>query len=730
MVKKYLMLNTREQSQAINWGPDVAVDFESYYKKNEHDIDTLGGHAYNRHPKSYPFLVSVDDDEGHLWVGHPKDFDWTSLAGRRICAHNAAHDEDVYEAGVERGEFPRVAFKEWVCTADLSTYLCGHRNLQDAVKHLLGVDISKAVRTNADGKTWEEMLVEEVVQEDGSKTTFAQLMVTYAAGDGICVRIWKKYGHTWPEREKKISRRNREAGRKGVMIDIPELLRGIKLCQHVIAESTELLPWVKRGRKEGSPIGVAEECRASGIPCPPVKSGPKGDPEGADEWLELYAAKLPWVKALKDLRRGKKMLATLETMKSRLREDGSIPFSLLYAGTHTLRFAGVGGLNFLNFNKEPLFAEWDKEFGRGIDIRGLLRARPGKRFAIVDLSQIEPRCLNWAIGNEALLEQVRGGMALYEAFARTATGWKGGKLKNENKYGYALAKAQVLALGYAAGWLKFITMALMPQYGNLDLCIDDEKIAMQFSLDKKIYFEEEQERVGKDGKPETFFVPVEYDASKHGESEKVRRKRFIVRAAEDGGAPVRDNVYGINARKIVSEFRKNNPLIAGQDPENPGIWKKLDDALRESARKKEDFVINMPDGGTMTYRNCRMEKRRKLDKETGESYDRWEVRVDLGYGSTGTYGGKLTENFCQRFARDVFIEGILRCDDAGYEMVFNVYDEAILEVDDDGTPLGTKLEAPDESALGRCIALLSQTPDWAPGLPVAAEGLWTDRYAK
>lgn len=724
------MLNTKEQSRAMNWGPEVGVDFEAYYLKGVHDIDTLGSHAYNRHPKSYAYLVSVDDDAGNLWVGKPEDFDWTVLAGKIVVSHNASFDEDVYEAGVERGAWPRVKFEEWVCSADLSTYLCGHRNLQDAVKHLLNVDISKAVRTDANGLTWEDMLVKEVVLEDGSTTTFAQQMVTYAAGDGICVRIWKQYGASWPLRERKISRRNREAGRKGVMIDVPELLRGIALCQHVIAESVELLPWVKRGRKEGSPIGVAEECRASNIPCPPTKSGKNGDPEAADEWLELYADKLPWVKALKDLRRGKKMLATLETMKSRIREDGSLPFSLLYWGTHTGRFAGTGGLNFLNFNKEPLFAEWDKECGRGIDIRGLIRARPGKRFAIVDLSQIEPRCLNWAIGNEALLAQVREGMAIYEAFARTATGWKGGKLKVEDKYGYALAKAQVLALGYGAGWVKFIVMALSPMYGNLDLCADDEKVAMQVSLDKNIYIEEEQERE-ENGKKQTFFVPVLYDPAKHGETEKIRRKRFIVRPdVESGGAPVRDLVYGINARKVVSEFRKNNPLIASSDPESPGIWKRFDDALREAAKKKEDFVIVMPDGGKMTYRNCRMEKRRKIDKETGETYDRWEVRVDLGYGSTGTYGGKITENFCQRFARDVFIEGVLRCDDAGDEYVFNVYDESIFEIDDDGTPLGTKLEAPNDTALGRCLGRLAQTPEWAPGLPVAAEGLWTDRYAK
>lgn len=707
-------------SENINWGPEVAVDFEAYYKKKSHDIDTLGQWHYNRHPKSKPYLVAVSDGET-LWVGDPQNFFWPGLAGRLLLSHNASFDSDVYEAGVEQGRYPRVAFRDWICTADMSTYLCGHRSLQFAVKALLNEDISKVVRADANGKTWEDMQAEEIVLDDGTKTTFAQAMIDYAGDDTICLRLWKEHGHRWPERERRLSKKNIIAGHRGVRIDVPELVRGIALVSRVIETCMSALPWVERGRKPGSTIGVAEECRASGIPCPPVKSGPNGDPELAEEWLEKYSALCPWVKALKDLRRGKKMLATLQTMHSRLRPDGTIAFSLLYWGTHTGRFAGVGGLNFLNFNKEPLFAEYDTECGRGIDVRGLLRSREGYRFAICDLSQIEPRCLNWAVGNEALLSRVRAGMSIYEAFARSATGWKGGVLKVEDKHGYNLAKAQVLALGYQAGWKKFISMALQPMYGNLDLCKDDEKVALRLSVDRKIYLEVEREVDG-----EKMLVPEEYDADIHGGSEKIRNKRFVVIPNPEGGPPVRENVYGINARVIVAGFRSGNPLIAGET----GIWARFDSGVKRAAADHKDFVIEMPDGGEMRYRDCRLEKRRKIDKETGEAYTKTEVRCDVGYKSTSTYGGKITENFCQRFARDVFVEGMLRADDAGYPFVFNVYDEAIFEVPDDGTELYRKLESPDDTTLGKCLGLLAQTPEWAPGLPVAAEGVWSDRYMK
>jgi hypothetical protein len=246
--------------------------------------------------------------------------------------------------------------------------------------------------------------------------------------------------------------------------------------------------------------------------------------------------------------------------------------------------------------------------------------RKGKRFCIIDLSQIEPRCLNWIICNEALLSKVREGMAIYEAFARTSSGWTGGNLKKADKKKYALAKANVLALGYGAGWKKFITMALMPMYGNLDLCAEDDSVSMLLSLDKKYYVEEKVVENGQD-----IFLTKEYDAAKHGVSDKALRKRFIVIRDPDTGLAVRENVYGVNARVIVAHFRKSNPLIAGEE----GIWKQLDNLLKASAAKGEDCVVEIA-GRSMTWRNCRLEKRRKTDKETGETYTKTEVRYDQG----------------------------------------------------------------------------------------------------
>ena len=686
------------------WDQTVAVDFEAYYD-DEVTLKKLGNWHYCRHPKVDPFLVSVFDGE-HLWVGCPKKFDWKSLEGRQLLSHNASYDEEAYLAGVERGLYARINYK-WHCTADVGVWATGHRDLLNTVKALFQTEISKQVRADAKGKQRSDL------EAEGSWDD----MVRYAGDDAKwCWKVWQELGHKWPEREKRISVLNRERGRYGVAIDVPELKRCISLVRRVVVESEAALPWVKAGKKPGSPIGVAEECRKSGIPCPPVKSGPNGDPEEAEEWLENFGRKLPWVKALKDLRRGKKMLATLEKMESRLREEPSgdvtLPFSLLYWGAHTGRFAGTGGINFQNFNKEALFVEHDP-LGKGVDVRGMLIPRKGKRFAIVDLSQIEPRCLNYLIGNEALLSKIRSGMAIYEAFARSSMGWTGGKLKKENKYLYNLAKAQVLALGYGAGWKKFIVMALQPMYGNLDLCADDDKVAMEKSLDKKFYVEIETLVDGK----KTYPV-FEYDETKHK-----RLERFVV-VAGPKGVPVREPVYGINARKIVQEFRDNNPLIVG-------LWESLEHGVREAAAQKRDFEVELPDGSFMRYRNCRFEKRRKFDPETGEAYTKTEVRFDQGTRSEGTYSGRICENIIQSFARHVFVEGMLRIEDqTDAEVLFSVHDEVVAEMDDDGSEIGRVTDTPDQSALGTVLGVLAQAPNWAPTLPVSAEGTWVTRYQK
>ena len=85
-----------------------------------------------------------------------------------------------------------------------------------------------------------------------------------------------------------------------------------------------------------------------------------------------------------------------------------------------------------------------------------------------------------------------------------------------------------------------------------------------------------------------------------------------------------------------------------------------------------------------------------------------------------TYGGSLAENVTQASARDLLAGALVALDDARYETVMHVHDEAVCEVDED---------APD--ATQREIeALMCRLPPWAAGLPLVSEAWRGARYRK
>lgn len=87
------------------------------------------------------------------------------------------------------------------------------------------------------------------------------------------------------------------------------------------------------------------------------------------------------------------------------------------------------------------------------------------------------------------------------------------------------------------------------------------------------------------------------------------------------------------------------------------------------------------------------------------------------WATVDTYGGKLTENVVQAIARDCLSESLIRLEKAGYQTVFHIHDEAVID-------------APMTARVEDACQIMGKPISWAPGLLLTADGFETNFYKK
>lgn len=626
----------------------VSVDFETFFSKRlKYSVRTLIAEEYCRHELFECYLISVSNGE-RAWAGNLADFNWDSINGKVWVSHNRYFDNSVFNELKRRNIVPaHIAPSVWHCTSNLATYICNRRALQDAIEYLYKVKVDKGYRVVANDKHW---------PQDFNEQERKQVIDAGASDAHWCWKLWNDYSPQWPEWEQKLSNITIDQGMRGVQID-EDLLNQYILQSHEMRSNCEkVIPWIagsddeedyewdefeKEGkRKPTSTKCIAEQCRRVNIPCAPVKSK---DAEGYEEWEREYAPAHPWIRAVGDWRSVNKLYASFLVMKRRIRPDGTMPFALKYFGAHTGRWAGDAKINFQNMRKAPVFCKLDgfvesddiltskaidyfDDNGKypdwvkyAIDFRALIKPRPGYKMIACDLSQIEPRVLAWLGKNWALLEKIKSGMSVYEAFARTQMNYQGPPFSKAFKRTdeYKLIKIQVLQLGYQAGWEKFIVTAL--KESGLDLTKDDPEFT---------------------------------------ETEDIN------------GQVKKTSGYGQFAQKVVKTFREQNPKITG-------LWEALDAGFRMSLGQR--FTMRLPSGRVMRYDDVKCQTKITAHKETGKPVKKTEFTAEVGGKRKPFYGGKLVENITQAVARDVFATQIVRLAEKGHLNLFSCHDEAVLE---------------------------------------------------
>lgn len=178
---------------------------------------------------------------------------------------------------------------------------------------------------------------------------------------------------------------------------------------------------------------------------------------------------------------------------------------------------------------------------------------------------------------------------------------------------------------------------------------------------------------------------------------------------------------------IVSRWRQANPRIKD-------LWGKVENAAITAYRTAQPQAINNLIFSMesdliygQTFLTVRLPSERKL------YYPKPFLQVnDLGrdalhfygtnqttgkWGIVSTYGGKLTENIVQAVARDCLAVTLDRINRLGYQVVFHVHDEVIID-------------APADLSVDTICDLMAEPIPWAPGLILKGAGFESQYYMK
>lgn len=315
--------------------------------------------------------------------------------------------------------------------------------------------------------------------------------------------------------------------------------------------------------------------------------------------------------------------------------------------------------------------------------RGAIIAGPGKKLVVSDLSNIEGRAQAYLTGEDWKLEAFRKFDAGKgpDTYIMAFSNMFGIAPEDVDEEGRQKGKVSELALGYQGGVGAFVTFALV--YG-IDL--DDMAAKITWPASYNIELDKALARAIKDDR--TYFLP---------------KKTWLA------------------CDYLKRKWREAHPHIND-------FWGELDDLVR--------FAINTPNH-TFATQNGKIKIRRDknwlriiLPSSRSLSYASPHIHEGkIAYWGANqytrewerilTYGGKIFENICQGFARDIMAYNMPEIEADGYEILITSHDEVVTEAPND----------PLYSAADLSFMLAKNKP-WSKDMPLAAKGFESQRYRK
>jgi len=671
----------------------LGIDFETY---SAMDVTQCGSDAYASHETTGIHCAVLGD-----WVGpcDPKElirwFPGDELpawavrhvrSGGPVLAHNWTFEHSIirYLLSREYG-WPLVKPGQWLDTAQIAAVFSLPRSLE-ALGKVIGAPVEKDMVGNA------LMLKHCRVRKskatggwDYPKPTPEEIkrIGLYCERDVVSM-VGCYYKLPRPTRtEVRVMQVDREINDRGVFLD-----QSFAAKMHVLVKARAKQLDRAVFELTGDLIGLTGVPALKrwlvlmGVEVPVVKERKKGKVTEKETLDKAAVGRLiaspetpTLVRQVMEMRRESAKttsLAKLDRVPQIVSADGRLRFALLYGGAHTLRWSSKG-LQVHNLAKVDYTLPGEpKSAGvqRAADIRAAVL-----RGSLDDLGAI------WANVLQALSMQLRS--VLVAAPGKELIGAD-----------YSAIEPRVLA------WLA-------GELGVLDA----------FRAGRDVYVE---------------------DAAKFGSTDRQLGKVRVLSLGYQMGvaslaARGADAGFHLSLKEwkaAHTNWRENNPRIVqfwsdleeafGTALDNPGTHVPIGEHLTMICGK-EVLRIVLPSGRSLHYwRPRRRRGTRTVEIVTKEGVLEERViktneLVFLKAGGGGmmpetTYGGKLAENITQAISRDLLASGQIRFAETCYPIVLHVHDSLIAEVDKGA------------GDVEEFSSLMAESPAWAHGLPVEAEG--------
>jgi DNA polymerase bacteriophage-type len=678
------------------------LDFESF---STIDLRLAGLHNYATHPSTGAHCMSYGADPEHVktWVEgepFPEDLAAHIESGGIITAWNAAFEWSIWNlCCVRKYGWKPLPISQIRCSMVRAYAMALPGALEDAAP-ALGVDQRKdqeghrimlqLSKPKKDGSMW---------RRDASTLDKFFKMYEYNRQDVRTELACLDRLMELSPSETLLWELDHKINNRGVLCDLPSIEKAIAIVEaeqkRLNAEMLKVTGGVVGSCNEVQMLG--KWIKSQGVEMDGLaKADVLNALAEADEENEQAEDLPPWVTPMPpEVRRAlelrqeaaKSSTAKLVAMRNKASADGRLRNTHQYHAASTGRWAGRGfqpqnlprpRLGTTQDDIDQMFSMLDDKemfdlfYGPSMAavsdcIRGMLIAGEGNELVACDFSQVEARALPWLAGQDNVLEVFRTHGKIYE---HAASGIYHVPMDEVNWFQRLVGKVSELALQYGGGVGAFQSMAKNYNVKIPDFEAEEIKVNWRAANKKRVQYW--------------------YDL-----------ERAALSAMESNGV----TTVGSVGRQV--KFRKAGSFLWMLLPSNRALcypYPEIRTVMTPWGAEKEALTF-------MTVVDQTQKKKLKTLSDPNAK-SRWQ-RVS-------THGGPLAENATQGFCRDLLATAMTAIEGEGIPLVFHVHDEPVAEVE--------KFRA--AYALERMIAIMSRTPSYAPGLPLAAEGWTGKRYRK